>query len=513
MRVLLLNLTRLGDLLQTQPVISALANQGFKVELICLENFAAATPLLRDLSAVHPLPGASLLALTKKQWPEAVNNLHKWKAAMKPLKKGDQIINLTPSLSSRLLASFLRHQTETKGFTLDPYGFSLYSNDWAVYLQAASACRGSSPLNLMDVFARVAETGPIQTFSLALPDQQAQAWAQDRQKQAPAVCDGLVAFQLGASNEIRRWPTSFFATLGTLLWQEKQLCPVLVGSQSEKQLAENYKQATQAPVLDLCGQTSLPQLGAILKQCRFLVTNDTGTMHLAAGLGVPVLALFLATAQPWDTGPYQENSFCLEPDIACHPCSFSTQCQKNNICRRLITPQTVFHCILKWQYGKNQNLAGETGARIWESRLQDGWINLVSHTGHETTDRVRWLRIQRQAYCQFIDNRKNQNLSSLALPQGQTGEAIRSRLAMSAALLSALLQQLDMAITRPEKLFLDKVMTSWKRIHAYWDKDEFFGVTGYLWDCHSQQYPDLNPLKKLTARYLQLVQSLQTLFS
>ena len=512
MRVLLLNLTRLGDLLQTQPVISALAGRGFAVELVCLENFCAATSLLRDLNAVHPLPGASLRALTEKQWPQAVTSLYTWKSTIRPLKKDDLIINLTPSLASRLLTGFLGDQTEAKGFTLDGYGFSLYSNDWTVYLQAASACRGSSPLNLMDVFARVAETAPIQTFSLALPDQQAQNWAQNQQQQIPEA-QGLVAFQLGASNEIRRWPTAFFATLGALLWRQKQLCPVLVGSGSEKKLAEKYKQATQCPALDLCGQTSLTQLGAILRQCRFLVTNDTGTMHLAAGLGVPVLALFLATAQPWDTGPYQEKSFCLEPDIACHPCGFSTQCQKNNICRQLITPQTVFHCILKWQYGEQINLAGETGARIWESRLQHGWINLVSHTGHEASDRVRWLRIQRQAYCHLIDNHEAPHLSSLALPQGQTGEAIRSRLEISHNLLSLLLQQLDMAISRPEKIFLEKVMKSWKRIHAYWDKDEFFGVLGYLWNCHSQQHPDLPPLKELTARYLRLVTSLQALFS
>ena len=49
-------------------------------------------------------------------------------------------------------------------------------------------------------------------------------------------------------------------------------------------------------------------LAAVLRQSRLIVTNDTGTMHLAAGLGVPVLALFLATAQPWDTGPYREGS-------------------------------------------------------------------------------------------------------------------------------------------------------------------------------------------------------------
>lgn len=76
--------------------------------------------------------------------------------------------------------------------------------------------------------------------------------------------------------------------------------------------------AGAAPGRTLRGQTA----GAVYQPCGangparscrrafrngMLITNDTGTMHLAAGLNLPILAIFLATAQPWDTGPYQEK--------------------------------------------------------------------------------------------------------------------------------------------------------------------------------------------------------------
>ncbi len=516
MRIFLLNLTRLGDLLQTAPTISALAQKG-KVELICLENFAAAASMLPNLHAVHTLPGSSLLALTKQNWQQAIQTLYKWKQALNP-QKSDIIINLTPSIAARLLASSLKGEATIKGFTLDEHGFSQYSNDWAVYLQAASACRGSSPLNLMDIFARVAQVGTIQNFQLTIPKTTTiptrifQENLENLSDYSTNEISGYAAFQLGASSEIRRWKTSYFAALGDLLWQKKRLCPILVGTADEKPLAQKYKLASHAPVVDMCGKTNLHELAAVLNKCQFLVTNDTGTMHMAAGLQVPIFAIFLATAQPWDTGPYQEKSFCLEPDISCHPCNFSTQCEKNHICRQLITPQTLFHCISYHHFGENINLKTEKNVRIWESRSLDGFMNLISHTNHDRTDPVRWLRLQRQAYRQLLDNTPF-SANPADIPQGEIGEAIRSRLEQSAALFTLFEQQLALTIKKPEKIILDKVMSNWKRIHACWQGDPYFSVLNYLWDCHSQQNSELPPLLVLTSRYRQLLQILLQLFS
>ena len=125
--------------------------------------------------------------------------------------------------------------------------------------------------------------------------------------------------QLGASEERRQWPAQYFAAVGDNLWHKRKLCPVLLGSPAERPLAEAYAQQAQGPFVDAVGKTDLTQLAALLRRSRMLFTNDTGTMHLAAGLGVSCLAIFLATAQPCDTGPYLPGCCCLEPALPCHP--------------------------------------------------------------------------------------------------------------------------------------------------------------------------------------------------
>ena len=65
MHTLIVNCTRFGDLLQTQPVISGLKARGGSIGLVCLENFVKAAGLLDGVDAVHPLPGAGLLARIK----------------------------------------------------------------------------------------------------------------------------------------------------------------------------------------------------------------------------------------------------------------------------------------------------------------------------------------------------------------------------------------------------------------------------------------------------------------
>ena len=106
--------------------------------------------------------------------------------------------------------------------------------------------------------------------------------------------------QLGASEKRRQWPVSHFVELGKRIWQEEGICPVLLGEASERPLADEYARLTSTPFVDVVGQTNIFELGAVLREMAMLVTNNTGTMHLAAGLGLPLLSIFLATAQPCD---------------------------------------------------------------------------------------------------------------------------------------------------------------------------------------------------------------------
>jgi len=98
---------------------------------------------------------------------------------------------------------------------------------------------------------------------------------------------------------------------------------------------------TNQYVIDLVGKTDFKTLGGVLKKCRKLITGDTGTMHMAAAVGTPVIALFYGTAFPWETGPYGTGHLVLYADEKCAPCFYPENCISGHSCRKAITPAHV----------------------------------------------------------------------------------------------------------------------------------------------------------------------------
>ncbi len=72
------------------------------------------------------------------------------------------------------------------------------------------------------------------------------------------------------------------------------------------------------------GKTSLTELITLLRQCSLVLTNDTGTMHLAAALGVPTVSIFGST-EPVLTGPLGDRHIIVRNHVACSPC-FKREC-------------------------------------------------------------------------------------------------------------------------------------------------------------------------------------------
>lgn len=417
MRTLLINLTRFGDMLQSQPLVTELTDSGHTVGVVCLDNFAPAAALLKGVEAIYPLPGGKLLAGMDQDWRRALVDTHTFTHQTRTSFAPDCVINLTSTPAGRLLTRHLGEGLPIRGFGLDSLGFGANGTVWTSFFEAASRRRGCSPFNIVDVFRRAAGLGQQPARNTLLPPTpEAGQVLTDRLSQ---VLSGsslhtrqLIALQLGASEPRRQWPAEYFANVACSLIQAGYT-PVLVGSAQERHLAKACLEAcsqqsadSPAGIIDLTGTTTLPQLATLLALCKLLITNDTGTMHLSAGLGTPCVALFLATAQPWDTGPYLADCLCLEPDMPCHPCGFGTQCPNNEACRTRILPETVL--ALSLSRLKGEFFAAppdETGtARIWRSQWgNDGFMDLRSLSGHENAPRTVWLRLQRHFYRQFLD--------------------------------------------------------------------------------------------------------------
>ena len=100
----------------------------------------------------------------------------------------------------------------------------------------------------------------------------------------------------------KRWPAERFATAARLLKDRLQCNIVVIGSVEEHSLCAIVARGVGPGSLNLAGGTTLPELAAVLEQCRLALTNDSGGMHLATAMGVPVVAVFGIT-DPERTGP------------------------------------------------------------------------------------------------------------------------------------------------------------------------------------------------------------------
>lgn len=111
---------------------------------------------------------------------------------------------------------------------------------------------------------------------------------------------------------------------------------VVIGGKAERpfarKLARLLRPATLQKFDDACGRTSLTDLPDILAGCDLVLTPDTGVMHLAAHLGVPVQAYFLSSAWCFETGPYGEGHTIFQATRQCAPCVETRPCPFETAC-------------------------------------------------------------------------------------------------------------------------------------------------------------------------------------
>ena len=113
----------------------------------------------------------------------------------------------------------------------------------------------------------------------------------------------LVAVNAGANWAPKRWPADFYRELVHQLIGEYGGQVALTGSCEDEPIARQIMgEENQLPIVSLCGKTSIRELGAFYSKCRLLISNDSGPLHVGAGVGINVVGIFGPTA-PRETAP------------------------------------------------------------------------------------------------------------------------------------------------------------------------------------------------------------------
>jgi len=148
----------------------------------------------------------------------------------------------------------------------------------------------------------------------------------------------FICLMPGSTWPSKAWPQEHFATLARMA-RNQGLDVAVLGTPNEMEVcAAVAKEAT----INLCGQTTLKEAAAWLRQARVAIGNDSGLSHLAAACGTAIVAIYGAT-DPGGSTPWGPHSIALRrDDVACSPC-FKPQCSvEGHPCLSGITPERVW---------------------------------------------------------------------------------------------------------------------------------------------------------------------------
>ena len=152
----------------------------------------------------------------------------------------------------------------------------------------------------------------------------------------------------------KRW--LHFGEAARILSERHGIRWLIFGTVKERALGEQIASELGPAGVNLVGQTTLSQLMSELSRCRALLTNDTGTMHLAAHLGVPTIALFGST-EPALTGPIGGSHTVIRHHVECSPC-FLRECPIDFRCMNRISVSEVVDAVERVLSGQGDGARG-----------------------------------------------------------------------------------------------------------------------------------------------------------
>ncbi len=331
-KILVIGPSWVGDTMLMQPMLLRLRQRHPESRIDVLAP-AWVSSLLRAIPEVHeviinPFPHGALQLFARYLFGKKLR-----------VEQYDQAIVLPNSLKSALVPYFARIPLRT-GFVGEMrYGLL---ND------ARKLSKATLPL-MVERFAQLAEgaQGEIPR-PLANPRLEVSADQRDAalNKLGLSMDKPVAIFCPGAEyGPAKRWPVPYFAEIAQRL-QKHGFAIWLVGSAKDRDIADKIVAMGNRACRNLCGNTDLDDVIALLSCAELVISNDSGLMHLAAALDRPMLALF-GSSSPQFTPPLSPKAEVLKLDMKCSPC-FKRECPLGHFnCMMKLTPDLVWQKIEK----------------------------------------------------------------------------------------------------------------------------------------------------------------------
>ena len=334
-RICIVKPSALGDVAQAMPLLPALRERFPDTRISWVVNRE-----LSDVLAGHPDLDETIAFDRRGSWRDSLRLLRDLRG-----REFDLVIDLQGLLRTALMTAATRA----------PIRVGLETAREAAHL----VCNVTLPDSGRMVPAwlrywRVAEAFGVGNRSrvtlVAIPDTD-RAWAH---KLVGGLGEPVLAVHPGARWITKRWPVEKFAAVAAKATRKFGFATVILGSPAEaessallEQLIRNFIPA--ARVLNLTGQTTLKQLAAVLERVNVVLTNDTGPMHLAAGLGTPVVGVFTCTSAV-RSGPPGDQHELVSTTLSC-AARYKKRCpyrgRKHLACMEEVSTERVWQALCR----------------------------------------------------------------------------------------------------------------------------------------------------------------------
>jgi ADP-heptose:LPS heptosyltransferase len=376
-RILIIQLARLGDLVQTWPLLKQLRQAYPRTQISLLSD-----ETLHDLAGFGPemdeLVGLDLKKTAQLATNRAGEAYDTVSRAMENLqsRKFDLVYNLNFSRVSLLIAHLL--EAPVIGYRPAAGGREVWRDPWLAYIYGLVHARVFNRVHLSDVFRHLAP--PV-----AVPE---------KSPPPPASREAIIALQAATRHPTRTWPLAFFAELASRLIEALGARIWLMGTAEERALGEGLVRSLppswRERVANLQGVTSLRELAERLEEADLLISGDTGTLHLAAAMGTNVVGIFLGPASCFETGPYGAGHWVIQAEPPCHPCAEAGPGCPEPVCRTMI-PAALVAGVAAAACGQGKGRSADfPGVRVYRSAMDPfgvrygicagrppGWADLV----------------------------------------------------------------------------------------------------------------------------------------
>jgi len=288
-KILIIRLSSMGDILLTTPLIRSIKRQNPEVQIdfVIKEEFIELVKNNPNLTDIHVYSKQSF----EKQI--LINTLIS--------NNYEIVIDLQNNIRSKEITkqmqcqTFLFKKNDVKKFLLVNFKINRLKNAPPIPVRYAEAAGINLDGEGLDIF-----TDNVADSSLNLNEKYI------------GLCPGAKHFS-------KRWPKEYYIELGKQL-ENSGYKVVLFSGLNEEELISEIANQLSSP-LSLCGDSIL-QSAADMKMCKAIYTNDSGAMHLACAVKVPVIAFFGSTVKEFGFFPYKANSIELDVEnLPCRPCT------------------------------------------------------------------------------------------------------------------------------------------------------------------------------------------------